>query len=432
MLSGFEKKYLCIDLKSFFSSVECVERGLDPMTTDLVVADPDRGGGTICLAVSPSLRAKGVRNRCRVFEIPPGLNYIMATPHMKKYIEYAAEIYGVYLDYIAAEDMHVYSIDEVFIDVTPYLKLYNKSAREMALFLMEEVRKRIGVRATAGVGTNLYLAKIALDIIAKNATDFIGELDEEKFKSELWDYRPLSDFWRIGPATQRKLHSIGVETMRGIAMTDETLLYKMFGIDAELMIDHAYGIEPTTIADIHNYHTHSHSLSSGQVLFHDYNYDEGLVIIKEMAENLAMMLSEQGLAASKYTLALGYSSKHQMPLVRASFNLPVPSNITKELVNGFVNVYEGLMDSRLTIRRVFVNANNVTSDSNGTQINFIQDYPELASDASVSTVSQEQSLQRTISEIKRKMGKNAIFKGVNLSEAGTMLERNKQIGGHRE
>lgn len=402
------------------------------MTTDLVVADPERGGGTICLAVSPSLRAKGVRNRCRVFEIPPGLDYIMATPHMKKYIDYASKIYGVYLDYIAAEDMHVYSIDEVFIDVTPYLKLYNKNAREMAVFLMEEVRKRIGVRATAGVGTNLYLAKIALDITAKKSLDFIGELDEEKFKSELWDHKPLTDFWRIGPATERKLHSIGVETMRGIAKTDETLLYKMFGIDAELMIDHAYGVEPTTISDIHNYHTHSHSLSSGQVLFHDYDYDEGLVIVKEMAENLALMLSAQGLASSKFTLALGYSVKYEMPLVRASFSLLSPSNIIGELVAGFANTFASLMDPSMRIRRVFVNAINVVKASEGRQLNLIQDFPELSGDSKRDRRTNEQRLQQTISEIKQKFGKNAIFRGLNLTEAGTMLERNKQIGGHRE
>ncbi len=265
--SSWERSYVCIDLKSFYASVECVERGLDPMTTDLVVADPTRSDRTICLAVSPSLKARGVSGRARVFEIPKSFEYIMAPPRMHLYMEYAAAIYKVYLDYIAPEDMHVYSIDEVFIDVTAYLKRYGLDPKQMAELLMREVKERIGVRATAGVGPNMYLTKIAMDIIAKHADDFIGVLDEEAYQDMLWDHKPLTDFWRIGRGTARSLEKIGITTMRGIAELaerDEGLLYKMFGIDAELLIDHAYGIEPTRMSDIKGYKNKSHSLSHGQ------------------------------------------------------------------------------------------------------------------------------------------------------------------------
>ena len=234
-----DRTYICIDLKSFYASVECVERGLDPMTTNLVVADPERSDKTICLAVSPSMKALGVKNRCRVFEIPPHIKYLMAPPRMQKYIDYAASIYGVYLDYIAPEDIYVYSIDEAFMDVTDYLERYSRTAKEMAVFLMEEVRRRVGVRATAGVGSNMYLCKIALDITAKHAPDFIGILDEESFKEKLWDHTPLTDFWRIGRGLETRLHRLGLYTMRQIAHTPEDILYKEFGIDAEIMIDHA-------------------------------------------------------------------------------------------------------------------------------------------------------------------------------------------------
>ena len=248
-----ENRYICIDLKSFYASVECVERGLDPMTTNLVVADPERSDKTICLAVSPSMKKLGVKNRCRVFEIPDGIDYIMAQPRMQKYIDYAAEIYGIYLKWFSKDDIHVYSIDEAFIDVTHYLHVYGCTPRELAVKIMNEISSKIGVRATCGIGTNLYLTKIALDITAKHAEDFIGELDEEKYRETLWDHRPLTDFWRIGEGTARRLEKIGVHTMGELAAAagrDENLLYKMFGVDAELLIDHAWGREPVTMADI--------------------------------------------------------------------------------------------------------------------------------------------------------------------------------------
>lgn len=246
------RSYFCIDLKSFYAAVECVERGLDVMTTDLVVADESRTDKTICLAVSPSLKEKGVKNRCRLFEIPLNLRkqIIIAPPRMQKYLDYAAEIYGVYLNYISKEDIYVYSIDEVFIDATDYLKLYQKTPRELAEFLMQEVFSTVGVRATAGIGSNLYLAKIALDIMAKHSPGFIGELTEESYKAQLWDHRPLTDFWRIGLGTARTLERHSLFTMRAVAMADEEILYNLFGVDAELLIDHAWGREPVTIKDI--------------------------------------------------------------------------------------------------------------------------------------------------------------------------------------
>ena len=277
-----EKVYLCIDLKSFYASVECVERGLDPMTTNLVVADPSRSEGTICLAVSPSMKALGVKNRCRVFEIPKSIDYIMAPPRLQKYIDYSAEIYGVYLNYISKDDIYVYSIDECFLDVTDYLKLYNKTPREMAVFLMGEITSQVGVRATCGIGTNLYLAKVALDITAKHSPDFIGELNEISYRETLWDHKPITDFWRVGRGTAKRLAKYGIYTMGDITEADEDLMYKVFGIDAELLIDHAWGLEPTTIKDIKAYKPKSNSLSRGQVLMRDYSFEEGRLIVKEM------------------------------------------------------------------------------------------------------------------------------------------------------
>lgn len=248
------RTYLCIDLKSFYASVECVERGLDPMKTNLVVADPERTEKTICLAVSPSMKALGVKNRCRVFEIPKGIEYITAPPRMQKYIDYAAKIYGVYLKYISKDDIYVYSIDEAFIDVTEYLDYYGLSPKGTAIMLMNEVLDKVGVRAACGIGTNLYLAKIALDITAKHSEDFIGELDEESYRLTLWDHLPLTDFWRIGHGTEKRLNEHGLFTMRDIAQANEDTLYRIFGIDAELLIDHAFGREPTTIAEIGRAH----------------------------------------------------------------------------------------------------------------------------------------------------------------------------------
>lgn len=273
------RSYLIIDLKSFYASCECVMRGLDPMATDLVVADAARGRGTICLAVSPSLKAKGVRNRCRVFEIPARFRYIMATPRMQLYLNYAAEIYSIYLDYFCKNDIFVYSVDEAFIDITGYTAMYHKTPREMARFLLGEIERRLGLPATCGIGTNLYLAKIALDITAKHAPDRIGALDESSFRATLWDHTPLTDFWRIGHGIERRLLRMGLRTMGDIAHAPYKAIRKAFGIDGYLLYDHAWGREPTTIAEIHAYRPETQSVSEGQVLLRDYNYTEARIVL---------------------------------------------------------------------------------------------------------------------------------------------------------
>ena len=276
--------YLCIDLKTFYASVECVERGLDPFNTNLVVADPDRGKGTICLAVSPKMKMLGVKNRCRVFEIPPNIKYIMATPRMKKYIEYSANIYGIYLKYFSKDDIHVYSIDEAFIDVTNYLRLYKVDAIDLAKMVIKDIFKTYGITATAGIGTNMYLAKIALDITAKHSSTNIGFLDEEKYKKELWHHRPLSDFWQIGKGIERRLNKMRIFDMYDIAHTDQKRLYKEFGVNAEYLIDHSFGRETCTIADIKKYKPKTNSITNSQVLFEDYSFDKARLVLKEMVE----------------------------------------------------------------------------------------------------------------------------------------------------
>ena len=281
---------LCIDLKSFYASVECVERGLDPMTANLVVADPERSDKTICLAITPAMKKLGIRNRCRVFEIPKAVPYIMAEPRMKLYIDYAAAIYNIYLNYISKEDIHVYSVDEAFLDVTSYLKLYHMTARELAKTIMQDILQQTGIQSTCGIGTNLYLAKVALDILAKHADDGIGYLDENLYREKLWQHKPLTDFWRIGPGISRKLANYGITTMESIASSNEDFLYRLFGIDAELLIDHAWGREPTTIADIKAYMPKTNCVTSGQVLMRDYEFAEGLLIVKEIADLLKLFL----------------------------------------------------------------------------------------------------------------------------------------------
>ena len=420
--------YLVIDLKSFFASVECVERGLDPMTTDLVVADMERTDKTICLAVSPSLKAKGVRNRCRVFEIPKHLEYITAVPRMQKYVEYAAEIYGVYLDYISPDDMHVYSIDEVFIDITPYLKRMGLTPREMAKLLMSEVLKRVGVRATCGIGTNMYLAKIALDITAKNSPDFIGYLDRETYINTLWDHRPITDFWRIGPGTARRLARIGIETMGGVARADEELLYKMFGVDAELLIDHAWGIEPTLISDIKSYKSKSNSLSSGQVLMRDYSFDEALVIIKEMADAMCLDMTKKHVLASSFTISAGYSNKYNLPMVHGNVPVLVPTNEAAKVIPSVVNTFRRIVSPDIPVRRLFINANNIRPDTNEHQMTLF----ELGDDGADGGESEKnRRIQETVNSIKSKYGKNAVLKGIDFEEVATTRDRNNQIGGHR-
>lgn len=415
------RTYICIDLKSFYASVECVERGLDPMTTLLVVADPERSEKTICLAITPAMKKLGIRNRCRVFEIPPDVKYHMAPPRMQLYINYSAKIYGIYLKYVAKEDIHVYSIDEAFLDVTEYLELYKMTAVELGKTIMQDIMKSTGITATCGIGTNLYLAKIALDIMAKRMPDNIGILDEESYKQYLWDHRPLTDFWRVGPGTVRKLAGYGMYTMRDIANADEDMLYRMFGVDAELLIDHSKGIEPTTIKDIKAYKPRHNSLSSGQVLPRDYEYEEGLLIVKEMTELLCLDLVDKGLITESITLTLGYSGAYEAKAANGSIRLPMGTSSSKTIIPYVADLYKQIMNPKFTIRRVGLSFNDVISEVY-VQYNIFSDPVELE---------KERKLQKAMIEMKKKFGKNAILKGMNLEKGGTTIERNQQIGGHK-
>ena len=323
-VSQDQTSIICIDLKSFYASVECVERGLNPFKTNLVVADPTRSKSTICLAITPAMKSLGIKNRCRIHEIPDCVKYITAMPRMQLYMDYSAKIYGIYLRYVSKEDIHVYSVDECFIDVTNYLQLYHLTAKEMAVKLMQAVMEETGITATAGVGTNLYLAKIAMDIVAKHVDDHIGILDEFSYREQLWDHKPLSDFWRIGSRTEKKLAGYGIHTMGDIAMASlrsEDWLYKMFGIDAELLIDHAWGYETCRMSDIKNYHSEEHSLSNGQVLMRNYSFEEALVIVREMTDNLALDLFEKGLVTSSLTLWIAYDHRYEHEAYQAYENL---------------------------------------------------------------------------------------------------------------
>lgn len=415
------KQYLCIDLKSFYASVECVERGLDPLTTNLVVADPERSDKTICLAISPSMKALGIQNRCRVFQIPGNVEYIMAPPRMKLYIEYSANIYGIYLNYIAKEDIHVYSIDEAFMDVTEYLQLYQTNAKELAVQIMEDIRSTTGVTATAGIGTNLYLAKIALDITAKHVTDNIGYLDEERYRNTLWKHRPLSDFWRIGAGTVKRLNSVGIQSMEDIAHADEKLLYDLFGIDAELLLDHAWGRETTTMKDIKDYKPKSHSLSNGQVLARDYSYLECTLLIKEMTDALCLEMLEKCLVTESISLMIGYSHETGIPHTGGTVVMSVCTNLYQVILPYVLQLYDRIAGRQAPIRRLSLSFNHVME----------QGYEQYDLFSNPVAIDREKALQKAALEIKKKYGKNALVRGMDLQEGGTAMERNRQIGGHK-
>lgn len=416
-----DRTYICIDLKSFYASVECVERGLDPMKTCLVVADPERTEKTICLAVSPAMKALGVPGRCRVFEIPPDIRYVMASPRMQLYIDYSANIYAIYLKYFSKEDIHVYSIDEVFIDVTDYLAMYRMTAKELAVKVMGDVLEQVGITATAGIGTNLYLAKIALDITAKHVEDHIGILDEETYRRTLWDHRPLTDFWRIGPGTVKRLEQAGIYTMREIAEAKEAVLYHMFGIDAELLIDHAWGRETTTIADIKAYKPKANSVSSGQVLGCDYSYEDGRLVVKEMADLLCLELVEKGLVTNSVTLHVGYSNRLGRSPAHGTAAMTLTTSSAKRIIAYTTELYEKIVDRHTPIRRINLSFNNLV-DETYRQYDLFTDPAEIE---------REHRIQKTMLDIKDRYGKNAILKGMNLEEKATTKERNQQIGGHK-
>ncbi len=492
--------YAAIDLKSFYASVECVERGLDPMKTNLVVADSARTEKTICLAVTPSLKAYGVSGRARLFEVVERvkeinasrrqgcgasgfsgssfdsdelvrdptlrLDYIVAPPRMAKYMEYSTNIYNIYLRYVAPEDIHVYSVDEVFIDLTDYLKFYGIGASALTRKIILDVLHTTGITATAGIGTNMYLAKVALDIEAKriSADEYgvrIAELDERGYKETLWSHRPITDFWRVGRGYAKKLEAHGLYTMGDVArcsISHEDLLYDWFGINAELLIDHAWGYESCTIADIKSYKPSTNSISSGQVLKYPYSYEKAMLIVREMTELLALELVEKRLVTDKVVLTIGYDvenlkgDSYMGERKKDRYNRTVPkdghgtegighhTSSSKEIMDVVMRLFERITDKRLYVRRVTLCVNNVieereatVKDEEYTQLDFFTDYDALRSEEQKrsESLAKERRMQEAVISIKKKHGKNAIVKGMNLEEGATTIERNSHIGGHK-
>lgn len=501
--------YIAVDLKSFYASVECIERKLDPMTTNLVVADASRTEKTICLAVSPSLKAYGISGRARLFEVvqkvkeanaqrkqrTPGrtfagashndtelkaspalsLDYITAPPRMALYVEYSTRIYNVYLKYIAPEDIHVYSIDEVFMDVTDYLNTYKLTARELTMKIILDVFSATGITATAGIGTNLYLAKIAMDIGAKHIQPDkngvrIAWLDEMRYRKTLWTHRPLTDFWRVGRGYAKKLEQSGLYTMGDVARcsigkpTDfhnEALLYKLFGINAELLIDHAWGWEPCTIADVKAYKPTTNSIGSGQVLQYPYPSAKAKLIVREMTDLLVLDLVDKGLVTDQLTLTVGYDIENlsdperkkayrgeittdqygrQVPKhAHGTANLGKHTSSSKLILDAVSELFDRIADANLLVRRVNVTATHVVEEATALgsapfeQLDLFTDYAAVQKQQAQeeAELEKEKRMQKTMLGIKKKYGKNAILKGMNLEEGATTVDRNKQIGGHR-
>ena len=503
------KTYIAIDLKSFYASVECRERNRDPLTTNLVVADPSRTEKTICLAVSPSLKKYGLSGRARLFEViqkvktaneirklkapnhvfcgssddsrelqkKPSLkiDYIIAPPRMARYMEYSTKIYNIYLKYIAPEDIHIYSIDEVFIDVTHYLSTYNMTAHELAMTMIQDILDTTGITATAGIGTNMYLCKIAMDIVAKHIEPDkngvrIAELDEMSYRRLLWNHRPLTDFWRVGRGYSKKLEKIGLYTMGDIARcsigkpTDyysEELLYKLFGINAELLIDHAWGYEPCTMEDVKTYKPETNSISSGQVLHCPYEFDKARLVVKEMTDLMVLDLVDKGLVTNQIVLTIGYDienitdknrSQSYKGTVTTNYygkkvpkpahgttNLPKQTSSTTLITNAVMELYDKIVNKKLPIRRINIVANKLVDEhsvknaNKYEQLDLFTDYEILKKQREKENAESEREkrMQNTILDIKKKFGKNAILKGMNLQEGATAKDRNNQIGGHK-
>ena len=504
-----EKTYIVIDLKSFYASVECVERGLDPMTTNLVVADSERTEKTICLAVSPSLKSYGISGRARLFEVvqrmrvvnaerrraagrltgssyddtvlrkdpTKAVDYLVASPRMAHYMEYSTRIYQIYMRHVSPEDIHVYSIDEVFIDATAYLKQSGMDAHAFTRMLLRDVLKETGITATAGIGSNMYLAKIAMDIEAKHAQADengarIAALNERTYREKLWDHRPLTDFWRVGHGYAKKLEEHGLYTMGDVARCsvgepsayyNEELLYRLFGVNAELLIDHAWGWEPCTIADIKAYRPASNSICSGQVLQNPYAFDKARLVVREMADLLVLDLVDKGLVTDQIVLTVGYDVENLLDPVRArayhgpittdpygrklpkhahgTANLPSSSSSTRQIVEATVNLFESIVDGSLTVRRITVTANHVLPEGEAKeaeasvpeQLNLFVDYEAQEKEQAVQReeLERERQMQKTVIALKKKFGKNAVIKGMNLQEGATAKDRNRQIGGHK-
>ena len=407
-----QRMYLCIDGKCFYASVECAERGLNPFETNLVVADPSRGKNALCLAISPKMKALGVHNRCRLSDIPGNIKYEIAIPRMNLYVDYCADIYALYLNYFAAEDIHVYSIDEAFIDVTEYLKMYDMDAKQLAKKLMNEIADALHVPTTAGIGTNLYLAKIALDISAKKTRDHMGYLDEELFRETLWDHMPLTDFWGIAH---------GIFTMRDIANASQELLYKVFGVDAELMIDHAWGRESCLMCDIKKYRSKSHSVSFSQILPRDYDYEEAAVVMAEMAIHGCLELYKRHVITKKVWIGVGYSRYEQCPPAQGSIKLSCPTQLSSIIEPAVKQKFREIVSWGIPIRNLAI-AFCDTRDEGCEGYDLFTDWEK---------VDKEKAVERAVLEIRDRFGKNAVLRGINLNKAGTQRERNTFIGGHR-
>jgi len=504
------RTYAAVDLKSYYASVECIERGLDPMTTNLVVADPSRTEKTICLAVSPSLKTCGIPGRARLFEVvqkvaeanakrlrnAPGrafagsshnsielksspelsLDYIVAPPQMAHYMECSTRIYNIYLKYIAPEDIHVYSVDEIFMDVTDYLRTYNLTARELVMKMILDVLNSTGITATAGIGTNLFLSKVAMDIEAKHIRADkngvrIAELDEIAYRRSLWTHRPLTDFWRVGRGYAKKLEEHGLFTMGDVARcsiggpTDyhnETLLYKLFGVNAELLIDHAWGWEPCTIADVKAYKPSTNSIGSGQVLHCPYTFDKAKLIVREMTDLLVLDLVDKGLVTDQLVLTIGYDIDNlKDPERRKNYcgaittdrygrdvpkhahgtaNLGKHTSSTKQVLEAVSALFDRIVDRNLLVRRVNITANHVVSEASVSkdvafeQLDLFTDYAAVQAKQAEedAELEREKKRQQAILTIYKKFGKNAILKGMNLEKGATTIDRNNQIGGHRK
>ncbi|MCQ2209977.1 MAG: DNA methylase [Paludibacteraceae bacterium] len=497
------RTYIAIDLKSFYASVECVERGLDPLTTNLVVADASRTEKTICLAVSPSLKAYGLPGRARLFEANQRLkevnnerrwetpyhrftgksssdielknhpdweiDFIIAPPQMSLYIEYSTRIYDIYLKYIAPEDIHVYSIDEVFMDVTNYLQSYKMTAKELTIKMIHDVLQQTGITATAGIGTNLYLCKIAMDIVAKHIPADkdgvrIAELDEMSYRQQLWDHKPLTSFWRVGKGIAQKLEMYGIDTMGKLAKCseeNEEMLYQLFGVNAELLIDHAWGWEPCTIDMIKAYKPKTNSLSSGQVLSCAYNFSKALVVIQEMADNLSLDLIEKHLVTDQLVITVQYDTEclsnpsisnhydgeittdfygRKVPKqAHGSINLTQITSSSRLITEATIQLFKQIVNPDLLIRKLNLTANHVvnekmvSSDYKAIQLDLFTDYEteEKKRQKEKDILKKERQIQESVLDIKRKFGKNAILKGLNFKEGATAKERNQQIGGHK-
>lgn len=413
------KYYLCIDMKCFYASVECVLRGLDPFETDLVVADPDRSKNTICLAITPKMKKRGIKNRCRIYDIPKNIHPIIAKPRMKKYMEYSAKIYKIFLKYFSEEDIHVYSIDESFIDITNYLNMYKKNPYEMAQMVLGDIFSTYGLTATCGIGTNMYLSKIALDILSKHKSSNIAYLNEELYKEKLWHHTPLSDFWQIGRGIEKRLHKLHIKDMYDVAHYDEKKLYKEFGINAKLLIDHSWGIEPCTIKDIKRYTPKSKSISNSQILFEDYSFNNAKIILTEMIDNLVQRLVEEGLYTDIAGFSIGYS-KDVFPMQNISVKLKHSTNSYSTIIKKVLNEYQYQVNDAFPIRKIGVWFGNLTNKR----------VEQLDLFSTLENEDKDLKVEKAVNFIKDKYGKNAILRGVSLSDKATQIERNKMVGGH--